>query len=167
MNDCEEIKTLAVYYDVYQKLIDICVCLQNVWTAKSFDDFNVLTKNFLLHECENNFTITDLKDNINETEIKNLTYAKIPARLLKVMAHVYENSIAFPAINLNLKQLLVQIFSEIYIAYSNVIFTYITHMLQVKLKVMFMIFAVGLFAKTKLSCQLLHITFLDLMHSTS
>ena len=42
-NQCEEIKTLAVYYDVYQKLIDICICLQNVWTANSFDDFTILT----------------------------------------------------------------------------------------------------------------------------
>ena len=96
LNQCEEIKALAVYYDVYQKLIDICICLQNVWTANSLDDFTILTKNFILHECENNFTVTELKENINETEIKTLTRVKIPARLLKVMAYVYRNLIAFP-----------------------------------------------------------------------
>ena len=96
LSQCDEIKTLSAYYDGYQKLIDICVCLQNVWTAGSFDDFNILTKNFVQNECENNFTITKLKDNINETEVKNLTRSKIPARLLKVIAYVYQNLIFFP-----------------------------------------------------------------------
>ena len=94
--ECEEIKTLASYYDTYQKLVDICICLQNVWSTRNFDDFNILTKTFLREECNNNFTITDLRDNINEVEIKSLTRSKIPHRLLKVMAYIYQNLIHFP-----------------------------------------------------------------------
>ena len=83
---CEQIKTLSAYYDTFPKLVDICVCLQNVWTARDFDDFSILTKCFVRDECDNNFTISDLRDNINEVEIKGLTRSKIPHRLLKVMA---------------------------------------------------------------------------------
>ena len=93
--DCEQIKTLSDYYDTFQKLVDVCVCLQNVWTARDFDDFNILTKCFVRNECDNNFTISDLRDNINEVEIKGLTKSKIPHRLLKVMTYVYQNLIAF------------------------------------------------------------------------
>ena len=31
LNDCDQIKTLEAYYETYIKLINICVCLQNVW----------------------------------------------------------------------------------------------------------------------------------------
>ena len=47
-------------------------------------------------ECENNFSIDDLRDNINEVEVKGLTRSKIPHRLLKVMVYVYQNLIHFP-----------------------------------------------------------------------
>ena len=92
----EQIKTLANYHDTSQKLVDICICLQNVWTVRNFDDFSTLTKNFVREECHNNFTISDLRDNINEIEIKGLTRSKIPHRLLKVIAYTYQNLISFP-----------------------------------------------------------------------
>ena len=94
--ECEQIKTLSNYYDVYQKLIDICTCLQNVWNARDFDDFSILTKCFVREECDNNFSIADLRDIINGTEIKGFTKSKMPFRLLKVMAYVYQNLIALP-----------------------------------------------------------------------
>ena len=93
--ECEQIKTLSAYYDTFQKIVNICVCLQNVWTARDFDDFSILTKCFVRDNCDNNFTISDLRDNINEVEIKGLTRSKILHRPLKVMAYVYQNLIAF------------------------------------------------------------------------
>ena len=68
-----------------------------MWTATDFDDFSALTKCFVRDECDNNFSISDLRDNINEIEIKGLTRSKIPHRLLKVMPYVYQNLISFPA----------------------------------------------------------------------
>ena len=95
--ECDEIKNFSAYYDAYQKLIDIYVCLQNVWDTRDFDDFSILTKNLLRDECDNNFHISDVRDNINEIEIKGLTRSKIPPHLFKVMAYVYQNLIAFPS----------------------------------------------------------------------
>ena len=83
--ECEQIKTLSTSCDTFQKLVDICFFLQNVWTARDFDDFCILTKCFVREECNNNFTISDQRDNINDVEIKGLRRSKIPHRLLKVM----------------------------------------------------------------------------------
>ena len=84
--ECEQIKTLSTSCDTFQKLVNICFFLQNVWTARDFDDFCILTKCFVREECNNNFTISDQRDNINDVEIKGFRRSKIPHRLLKVMA---------------------------------------------------------------------------------
>ena len=66
LNDCDQIKTLEAYYET--SIINICVCLQNVWEVRDFDEFSLLTKDFLREECDNNHTITDLRENIDDVE---------------------------------------------------------------------------------------------------
>ena len=97
LNECSETATVKAYYETYIKLINICICLQNVWEVRDFYDFSLFTKKFISEERDNNFTISELRENIDAVEIKNLTKSKIPHRLLKVMAYVYQNLICFPS----------------------------------------------------------------------
>ena len=99
INDSEHIKDLESYYEIFEKYIEICVGLLALLNNTHRNDFiNVATEEF----AEDIFAgeeIDEIKNVINETEIKNLlsnAYENVPKFNLKVYDYVYDELIIFP-----------------------------------------------------------------------
>ena len=99
INDSEHIKDLESYYEIFEKYIEICVGLLALPNNMHRNNFiNVTTEEFV-EDIFAGEEIDEIKNVINETEIKNLlsnAYENVPKFNLKVYAHVYDELIIFP-----------------------------------------------------------------------
>ena len=95
----QHLYSLEAYYDVYKKIISYVIKLQNLQQIVDFCELDNNIINMLQEIDENNESIDQLRDNIDNMEIKNLTGDKIPSFMLRLIAYIYHGIIDFPKSN--------------------------------------------------------------------
>ena len=96
----EHLMSLENYYVVYKKVISAVVKLQNLQQTVDFCELESDVVNIVQDIDENNESINQLRDNIDNIEIKNLTSGeKIPSFMLRLIAYLYHGITDFPKSN--------------------------------------------------------------------
>ena len=95
----DHIKNLESYYEIFKDYIMICIGLIALLNNFNRDDFiNLPTKEFVEERFAGD-DIRDIKNTINQTEIKNaflMTRGNVFKFNLKIYAYVYEQLLIFP-----------------------------------------------------------------------
>ena len=99
IEDSDHLKNIESYYSIFKEYIMICIGLLALLNNYHRGDYiNYATEEFV----QNNFAgdeITDIKNTINQTEIKNAlqtTHRNVLKFNLKIYAHVYDQLVYFP-----------------------------------------------------------------------
>ena len=96
----ENLNSLESYYKVYKKVISCVIKLQNLQQTVDFCELDNEVVNTLQDIDENNESINQLRDNIDNIEIKNITPGeKTPSFMLRLIAYIYHGIIDFPKSN--------------------------------------------------------------------
>ena len=130
MNDSEHVKDLESYYDIFNHCIEICIGMLALLNSANKHNFI----NYAIEEfAEDNFVgeeISEIKNTITKTEIKNLLigndFKNIPKFNLKVYAYVCNELIIFPRLISSMTQSQQINFSLMFIDQLKVKLIYIT-----------------------------------------
>ena len=99
IEESDHMKNLESYYEIFKDYIMICIGLLALLNNFNRHDFiNLVTEEFVKERfaCDE---IQDIKNAINQTEIKNFlstTQGNVPKFYLKIYAYVYDDLLSFP-----------------------------------------------------------------------
>ena len=104
IRDSHHVKNLQSYYEVFEEYVLICTGLLALLNNFNRNDFvNVATEKFVGEKFAGE-EISEIKNTINKTEIKNAlsaTHGNVPKFNLKIYAHVHDELVCFPRSDLD------------------------------------------------------------------
>ena len=104
IRDSHHVKNLQSYYEVFEEYVLICTGLLALLNNFNRNDFvNVATEKFVGEKFAGE-EISEIKNTINKTEIKNAlsaTHGNVPKFYLKIYAHVHDELVCFPRSDLD------------------------------------------------------------------
>ena len=99
IEESDHMKNLESYYEIFKDYIMICISLIALLNNFNRHDFiNLATEEFVEERFAGD-EIEDIKNTINQTEIKNAfstTHGNVPKLNLKIYAYVYDDLLSFP-----------------------------------------------------------------------
>ena len=99
LKNSSNLLSLKDYYAVFRKVISLVLKLQNIQQFTDLSDLDAETVLTLQKLDNSNETMQQLKNNIDNIEIKNAPGSKISNFYLRLMCYVYQNLVDFPPSN--------------------------------------------------------------------